>query len=341
MLRDMTILHSSNFLKVLHGTRVDPPPVWLMRQAGRYLPEYLALRKLEPDFMRFCFTPRLCVEAVKQPLVRFGFDAAILFSDILVLPHVLGQRVKFVEGEGPVLDNVDLNFLIHQECDYISRLKPIFEVIETLKKNIMTPIIGFSGTPWTVGAYMFMKKRIGDVALCVPPKKIAALIRFLIPVISNYLISQIQAGADAVMLFDSWAGLAPNRCENVLQPLLEITQRIRAVYPHTPIIYYGRQISESYKELVHALLAYRPFVFALDEHADGASVLRDIPCDWPVQGNLDPRVLIKGGVDLERAIDRVRDVFSSHPHVFNLGHGITPLTPASHVAQMVNRIRGG
>ena len=319
-----------------------------MRQAGRYLPEYRAVREKAGDFLRLCFTPELAAEVTMQPIRRFGFDAAILFSDILVVPHALGQPVRYTVGEGPQLDAIAdragldrLKAELDQEA-----LGPIYETIRKVKASLdpRTALLGFCGAPWTVASYMIAGHGTPDQA---PARQFAyrdadgfaALVDKLVDASASYLIRQLQAGVDAVQIFDTWAGVLP--AEEFRRWCIEPTQRIvakvRAEVSGAKIIGFPRGVGT-------ALLRYVEEVpvdaIGLDWTVDLLFARNQIQWRMPVQGNLDPLVLVCGGVALDRAVDAVLEAFSERPFIFNLGHGILPETPIAHVEQMLARVRG-
>jgi len=339
---------NKSILDVLDHRQRVPPPVWLMRQAGRYLPEYRAVREKAGDFLRLCFTPELAAEVTMQPIRRFGFDAAILFSDILVVPHALGQPVRYTVGEGPQLDAIAdraglqrLKTELDQEA-----LGPIYETIRKVKAGLdpRIALLGFCGAPWTVASYMIAGHGTPDQA---PARQFAyrdadgfaALVDKLVDASASYLIRQLQAGVDAVQIFDTWAGVLP--AEEFRRWCIEPTQRIaakvRAQVPGAKIIGFPRGIGT-------ALLRYVEEVpvdaIGLDWTVDLRFARNQIQWRMPVQGNLDPLVLVCGGAALDRAVDAVLEAFSERPFIFNLGHGILPETPIAHVEQMLARVRG-
>ncbi|MDX7951646.1 uroporphyrinogen decarboxylase [Lichenihabitans sp. Uapishka_5] len=337
------------FLRVLDGAVASgPPPVWLMRQAGRYLPEYRAIRATAPSFLDFCYTPRLAVEATLQPIRRFGFDAAILFSDILVVPDALGQAVSFETGHGPRLEPVtsESDFAALRTTLDLDRLAPVFETIATLKALLPreTALIGFCGAPWTVASYMVAGRGTPDQGPArrlayADPALFGRMIDRLVEASITYLDRQFEAGVDAVQVFDSWAGVLPvGEYETwCLEPLRAIVTGLRRLRPGARIIGFPRagasQILAASRTGVTAL--------SLDTPVDPAWANAALPPGLPVQGNLDPLALIAGGAALDRAVDRIREGLAGRPHVFNLGHGILPETPVPHVERMLSRLRGG
>jgi uroporphyrinogen decarboxylase len=318
-----------------------------MRQAGRYLPEYRALREKAGDFLTLCFTPELAAEVTLQPVRRFGFDAAILFSDILVIPHALGQLVRFTAGEGPQLDPIaDRQALtrLKLELDH-SVLAPVYEVIRQVKASLApnVALLGFCGAPWTVASYMIAGHGTPDqqparMFAYGDPEAFAALIDKLVDASASYLIRQLQAGVDAVQIFDTWAGVLPAEelARWCIGPTQRIIMKVRSHVPGAKVIGFPRGIGAG-------LLRYVEDVpidaVGLDWTADLAFVRDQIQWRVPVQGNLDPLALLAGGAALDRGIDNVLEAFSERPFIFNLGHGILPQTPIAHVEQMLERVR--
>jgi uroporphyrinogen decarboxylase len=335
-------------LDVLDHQPRNPPPIWLMRQAGRYLPEYRSVREKADDFLRLCFTPKLAAEVTLQPVRRFGFDAAILFSDILVVPHALGQPVRFTVGEGPQLDPItDRAGLValKMELDH-DVLAPVYETIAVVKAALPANValLGFCGAPWTVASYMIAGRGTPDqeparLFAYGDPAGFAGLIDKLVAASASYLVRQLQAGVDAVQIFDTWAGILPG--EEFTRWCIEPTQRIIAeVRRHVP----GARVIGFPRGIGTALLRYIEDVpidaVGLDWTVDLVFARDQIQWRVPVQGNLDPLVLVAGGAALDRAVDRILEVFSEGPFIFNLGHGILPQTPLAHVERMLARVRG-
>jgi uroporphyrinogen decarboxylase len=335
-------------LDVLDHRRRSPPPVWLMRQAGRYLPEYQAVRQKAGDFLKLCFTPELAVEVTLQPVRRFGFDAAILFSDILVVPHALGQAVWFAAGEGPRLDPISDRQGIERlkpELDQ-GALAPVYETIREVKANLPAGVtlLGFCGAPWTVATYMIAGRGTPDqeparLFAYGHPEAFALLIDKLVDASAGYLIRQLQAGVDAVQVFDTWAGVLP--ADELRQWCIEPTQRViakvRDRIPGAKVIGFPRAVGTGLLRYVEEVPVD---AVGLDWTADLVFARDQIQWRMPVQGNLDPLVLVAGGGALDRAIDRILEAFSEKPFIFNLGHGILPQTPIAHVEQMLARVRG-
>jgi uroporphyrinogen decarboxylase len=334
-------------LDVLNHQPRSPPPIWLMRQAGRYLPEYRALREKAGDFLTLCFTPDLAAEVTLQPVRRFGFDAAILFSDILVIPHALGQAVRFAAGEGPQLDPIaDRQALmrLRLELDH-SVLAPVYETIKRVKASLAPDValLGFCGAPWTVASYMIAGHGTPDqqparMFAYGDPEAFAGLMDKLVDASAAYLVRQLQAGVDAVQIFDTWAGVLPAEefARWCIGPAQRIVAKVRSHVPDAKVIGFPRGAGAG-------LLRYVEDVpvdaVGLDWMADPAFVRDQIQWRVPVQGNLDPLALLAGGSALDRGVDNILAAFSERPFIFNLGHGILPQTPIAHVEQMIARVR--
>jgi uroporphyrinogen decarboxylase len=339
-------VHKS-ILDVLNHQPRSPPPIWLMRQAGRYLPEYRALREKAGDFLTLCFTPDLAAEVTLQPVRRFGFDAAILFSDILVIPHALGQPVRFAAGEGPQLDPIaDRQALmrLRLELDH-GVLAPVYETIRWVKASLAPDValLGFCGAPWTVASYMIAGHGTPDqqparMFAYGDPEAFAGLMEKLVDASAAYLVRQLQAGVDAVQIFDTWAGVLPAEefARWCIGPAQRIVANVRSQVPDAKVIGFPRGAGAG-------LLRYVEDVpvdaVGLDWMADPAFVRDHIQWRVPVQGNLDPLALLAGGSALDRGVDNILAAFSERPFIFNLGHGILPQTPIAHVEQMIARVR--
>lgn len=345
----MAILETEKrLLRALRGETVTPPPLWLMRQAGRYLPEYRKLRAKAESFLDFCYTPELAVEATLQPLARFPLDAAILFSDILVVPDALGQRVRFEEGEGPILDPIPERTAIDRlRTDGIrSHLAPVYEATRRIKAALPPHVafIGFAGAPWTVAVYMVEGRggtdceKIKKLALR-QPDELARLMAVLVEATALHLVHQIENGAEAVQIFDSWAGvLSESQFRRwVVEPTRVLVERVRAASPEVPIIGFPRGAGALYAD------------YARETGVDAVSLDSAVPLAWaaaevqsrcPVQGNLDNLALLVGGRTLEDEARRILAVLGRGPFVFNLGHGVLPDTPPEHVARLAAIVRG-
>jgi uroporphyrinogen decarboxylase len=339
---------NKSLLNVLDRRRQSPPPVWLMRQAGRYLPEYRALRAKAGGFLDLVFNPEFAAEVTLQPVRRFGFDAAILFSDILVVPHALGQHVRFAVGEGPLLDPIADRTAFERLSNEVDHavLAPIYETIRIVKDQLepSVTLLGFCGAPWTVASYMIAGHGTPDQA----PARLfayrdaaafAVLIDVLVEASASYLVRQLQAGADAVQIFDTWAGvLAPEQFERwCIEPTARIVDLVRAQVPGAKIIGFPRGAGAMLTRYIDKVAVD---AVGLDWMIDKNFARECIQSRVPVQGNLDPLVLVAGGTALDRAIDAVLEAFAEKPFIFNLGHGIVPETPIAHVEHMLARVRG-
>ena len=332
---------------VLSGVPVWPPPVWLMRQAGRYLPEYRAVREKAGGFLDLVFAPELAAEVTLQPVRRFGFDAAILFSDILVVPHALGQALRFAAGEGPRLDPIASAAAVQAlpPAPDQSVLSPIYETVRLVKSRLspQTTLLGFCGAPWTVASYMVAGHGTPDQAparlfAARDAEAFAALIDILVDASVAYLVRQLQAGADAVQVFDTWAGvLSPEDFARwCVEPSRRIVAQVRSEVPHAKIIGFPRGAGTLLRQYVEQV--------PVDAVGLDWTINRVVARDWigkrlAVQGNLDPLVLLAGGAALDAAVDNVLAGFAGMPLIFNLGHGILPETPIAHVERMLKRVR--
>jgi uroporphyrinogen decarboxylase len=337
---------SKPLLRVLSGEALQRPPIWIMRQAGRYLPEYRELRATTSSFMEFCYTPAKAAEATLQPIRRYGFDAAILFSDILVVPDALGQQVSFAEGEGPrlppITDEAGLAGL-RDQID-LERLGPVFEAIDRVKGLLPqeTTLLGFCGAPWTVASYMIAGKGTPELApsrlmAYRRPEFLQVLVDKLVEASIAYLVRQFHAGVDAVQIFESFAGaLTPAAFERwSLGPIRRIISGVRALVPGARIIVFARSSG-----LGHTLVpSTGADAVGLDWAVDPVWAAAGVQSLKPVQGNLDPLTVVAGGAAMEAGIDAILSAFRGGPHIFNLGHGIVPETPPEHVAALVDRIR--
>jgi uroporphyrinogen decarboxylase len=335
-------------LEVLAGRRQKVPPIWLMRQAGRYLPEYREIRAKAGSFLDLCFTPELAAEVTLQPIRRFGFDAAIIFSDILVVPHALGRTVRFVEGEGPRLDPItgrrDVDRLVHDVDPSI--LAPVYETIRRVKAELPqgVALLGFCGAPWTVASYMIAGQGTPDQAPArlfayQQPDAFAELTDTLVEASVSYLVAQFEAGVDAVQIFDTWAGtLPPEHFRRwSIEPTRRIIAKLRRQVPGARVIGFPRGAGSSLKRYTEEV----PIdAISLDWTVDRDFAQHDIQSRMPVQGNLDPLALLAGGAALDRSIAAILKAFGHGPFIFNLGHGILPQTPLEHVEQMIKRVRG-
>lgn len=333
------------FLQTLAGRKSATPPVWLMRQAGRYLPEYRAVREQAGGFLDLCYNPALAEEVTLQPIRRYGFDAAILFADILLVPDALGQKVWFETGEGPRLEPVmNGDGLTFDRAS--NHLAPVIETVSRLSRSLpkQTTLIGFAGAPWTVATYMVAGRGTPDQAparalAAEDPVAFASIIDVLVEATIDYLAAQAAAGAEVLKLFESWASaLHGDDFERwCIEPVARIVAGLRARGVTCPIIGFPR--AADYDLAVYAK-ATDVQVVALDQHTPRRDMAAAMPADVILQGNLDPMVLVAGGAALDAEIDAILADFSGRPFVFNLGHGIVPQTPPEHVAQLVARLRG-
>lgn len=327
-------------LRVLAGETLSPPPWWLMRQAGRYLPEYRAVRARASDFVELCLTPGLAAELTMQPVRRYGMDAAILFSDILLLPHALGQKLTFRDGEGPVLEPVADNagVALLDGAHAVSRLEPVLEAVRQVRASLgpQTALIGFAGAPWTVATYMVeggVSRDFRQVKAWAygDPQGFAALIEVLIEATIELLAAEIAAGAEIVQLFDSWAGILPEAAfaRWIIAPTARIVAALRARQPDCPIIGFPRGAGVLYERYTAETGVDAVALDTMVSAGFAGARLRPLAT---VQGNLDPVLLLTGGAALESAVRDMRRAFCGGPWVFNLGHGVLPQTPTENVS---------
>jgi uroporphyrinogen decarboxylase len=333
-------------LNTLRGENTSSRPVWLMRQAGRYLPEYRELRASKGGFLALVYDTDAATEITLQPIRRFGFDGAILFSDILIVPYAMGQDLQFLAGEGPKLTPRLVDHALDGLVAVPERLAPIYETVARVRGQLGPDktMLGFAGSAWTVATYMVAGEGSRDqhetrAMAYSDPAAFQAIIDGIVAVTIEYLCGQIEAGAEAVQLFDSWAGsLAPAQFEKwVVAPNARIVEQVRARHPDTPIIGFPKGAGEK-------LGAYARETgvdaVGIDETIDPLWAAGVLPADMPVQGNLDPLLLLSGGDELERQTLAVLDAFAARPHVFNLGHGIGQHTPIAHVERLLSLVRG-
>ena len=335
-----------SMLRVLAGQSMTPPPIWLMRQAGRYLPEYREVRARAGGFLNLCYAPALAAEVTLQPIRRFGFDAAILFSDILVVPDALGQDVQFLEGEGPRLEPITsaAGIALLKPAAAQAKFSIIAETVARLRQDLSgdTTLIGFCGAPWTVATYMVAGQGTSDQAPARAfayrdPQAFAHLIAILTEASINYLSAQAAAGADVLQIFDSWAGTLPDDqfAAWVVAPTARIVREVRARHPGLPIIGFPRGAS------AHAAR------YVAETGVQGLACDTSMPLAQmrqgfggvAVQGNLDPLLLVAGGAALEARVAQILPAMAGQPFIFNLGHGIVPETPPEHVARLVEQVR--
>lgn len=333
-------------LDVLNGKTVSPPPIWLMRQAGRYLPEYRETRARAGSFLDLCYTPELAVEVTLQPIRRYGFDAAILFSDILVIPDALNRNVRFTEGHGPQMDPIDVDGIEALDVgDPLTHLAPVLETVRRLRAELPheTTLLGFCGAPWTVATYMIAGHGTPDQAPARlfayrHPKAFEKLLDLLADISASYLVAQIDAGADAVQIFDSWAGvLGEEEFERFcVRPVARMIRSVRTQRPGAKVIAFAKGaglLLKDYRRKTGAdaigLDWTIPLSFAVELQKEGA-----------IQGNLDPMRVVAGGSAMEEGIDAILHALGNGPLIFNLGHGITPQADPANVTRLVDRVRG-
>ena len=338
---------NSSLLAVLDRKPVHPAPLWLMRQAGRYLPEYQAARKKAGSFWTMCMTPELATTVTLQPIQRFDFDAAILFSDILVVPHALGQGVRFEDGHGPALEAFGgVDRLVQDQAVWHDKLVPVYTAMRETRAQLAShkALIGFAGAPWTLAAYMLEGKgsadqRAAKLTAYRDRTGFARLLDILADAVAWHLIRQLEAGADVVQIFDSWAGGLPEQefADWVIAPNARVVAMVRKSIPNAKIIGFPRAATqtgyESYAEQTGV------DAISIDTAASMAWAAKALGGNVVLQGNLDPIALVAGGEALDRAVVRILDATRAVPLVFNLGHGILPETPLDHVARLVARVR--
>ncbi|MFC0284467.1 uroporphyrinogen decarboxylase [Camelimonas abortus] len=343
----------SLFIQALRGERTERTPLWMMRQAGRYLPEYRDVRARAGSFLDLCYTPELATEVTLQPIRRFGFDAAILFSDILVVPHALGQNVWFAEGEGPRLDPVtDAEGLARLgDPTDLRRLDPVIETVSRVRADLRTlnggatALIGFCGAPWTVASYMIAGKGTPDQApvrlkAYQDPQFLQALVDLLVEASASYLVRQIDAGAQAVQIFESFGSALPPALFDrwCLEPVTKLVRKVKGARPEAHVIVFARGVAGRLTRFTDV-----PEISALglDWSIDVNWAAQALQPRVTVQGNLDPLALMAGGDALARGVRDILDALSGGPHIFNLGHGIQPPTPVAHVEELVRLVRAG
>ena len=331
------------FLNVLEGNVLLPPPVWMMRQAGRYLPEYRTLRAKAGTFLDLCLNPDLACQVTLQPLQRFSLDAAIVFSDILLVPYALGESLEFREGVGPLLPTVSTSQDLKRLKLDLEKIAPVGKTLELCKKKLppTVSLIGFVGAPWTLACYMIAgKSEKGQITSrhCAfqDPDFMDALFDILIDGVVAFLKLQVRAGAEVVQIFDSWAGVFYEEAFErwCLKPIQRIVQEFKKEFPNVPVIGYPRGVGVLYKR------------FSRESGVDAVSLDETIPPQWaaqklfcPLQGNLDPALLLAGGPLMREAVTTRVKILGKKPYVFNLGHGIFPATPIAHVEEMIRVVR--
>jgi uroporphyrinogen decarboxylase len=334
-------------LRVLSGERERIPPIWLMRQAGRYLPEYRALRERVASFLDLCLDAKQACEITLQPIRRFGFDAAILFSDILVVPYALGQQLSFVEGEGPRLDAVDSPAARKKLRDTIDheRLAPIYEAIGRVKQQLPADValLGFCGGAWTVATYMIagcgtVDQRPARLFAYQHADAFAEIIDLLVEASAEYLIRQFSAGVDAVQIFDTWAGILPDDQFRrwCIEPTARLVATVRKQVPEAKFIGFPRGAGTQLERFLDSVAVD---AIGLDWTVDLGFARKRVQSRRPIQGNLDPLALLAGGAALDRAVDGIFAALADGPFIFNLGHGVLPDTPVAHVERLVARVR--
>lgn len=339
---------TKTLLRALSGETLPTPPVWLMRQAGRYLPEYRETRAQAGDFLSLCYTPDLAAEVTLQPIRRYGFDAAILFADILLIPDALGADLWFVTGEGPRLSTItgpDGLKPLKGKDDIHDHLAPVYETVKILSQELPseTTLIGFAGAPWTVATYMIAGRGTPDQAPAhklrqEDPATFDALINLLTDATIEYLSKQVEAGAEVVKIFDSWAGSLKGEAFDryALEPAKKITQKMKQRFPGLPVIAFPREAGDKYIGFAKAV---GTDCLALDTSVDATWAAQHLQKDGCVQGNLDPNLMITGGDALRQEARRIVDALKNGPHIFNLGHGITPEADPENVHVLLEEIR--
>ncbi len=335
------------FLAAAKGEEQKIPPIWLMRQAGRYLPEYRAVRAKAGSFLDLCYNSELAAEVTLQPIRRYDFDAAILFADILLIPHALGQDVSFVEGEGPRLAPVKTlkDLEVFRVRDIHRQLAPVYETVRLVRKGLPPEktLIGFAGAPWTVATYMIGGGAQRDPAALRSvwygdPAFAEALTALLVEATSDYLIAQIEAGAEAVQLFDTWAGGLPEPIlkRACIEPADAIAARVKAAHPEVPVILFPKGVGSAAAEFATLKTCD---VIGIDHSHPWRDARAALSPHAVVQGGLDPMLVVAGGEAMDREARRLVETFAGAPYVFNLGHGLTPDTPPDHVRRLVDVIR--
>ena len=340
-------MNANLFLNTINGHKQSRTPIWMMRQAGRYLTEYRAIRATQKDFISFCLNPEKASAVTLQPIARYGFDAAIIFSDILMVPWALEQNVRFVPNVGPLLDPLDVPGSLDRKLidDLPNKLAPVGDAIRLTKTHLSkeTALIGFAGAPWTIMTYMAEGGSSRDFAKTRGwawqyRKEVDELLESLIESTISFLTLQAEAGVDALMLFDSWASTVPaaQRQWLVIDPVKKIVDGLHKKGHKQPVIGFPKGIGEG---LISYVEQSSVNAVGLDHGIDPVWVDQNLPKNFPVQGNLDPLSLLEAGPAMVKDIDHILYAFGSRPHIFNLGHGITPSTPIEHVQFMLDQVR--
>jgi len=336
-------------LATLSGTIGPKPPVWMMRQAGRHLPEYLELRSRAKDFLNFCYTPSLATEATLQPIRRYGMDGAILFADILLILDAMGRDVRFEKGVGPLVEVIEAatDLLKVPAVTVAERLSPVYETVSRVRSGLPdeTTLIGFAGSPWTVALYALEGRGKTDKSAArgwahQRADELQVVLDALVEASAHYLKRQVDAGADALMLFDSWAEGLPNDVfqEIIITPTKKLVGRLRALGVSVPIIGFPRGAGAMLPAYAEATGVS---AVGLDTSVVPEFVNEALPADLPVQGHLDPLLLIAGGQRLDNRVHYLMKAYQGRPHIFNLGHGVLPQTPIAHVERVLDIIRSG
>lgn len=340
---------SSRFLKVVSGTPTSPVPIWMMRQAGRHLPEYLELRARAKDFLDFCYSPSMAAEATLQPIRRYDMDAAILFADILLILDAIGLDVRFEKGIGPIVETVGSESDLHRTPieTAVQRLSPVYETVSRVRSSLSDDkaLIGFCGAPWTVALYAIEGRGGTDKSTArswayTQPVLLKKLLDLLVEASAQYLAEQVKAGADALMIFESWAeGLPSDLFQTlVIEPNAALVKRLRSLGVSVPILGFPRGAGTMLEAYTHQVEING---VGLDTAVDPAHVVRAVPNTIAVQGHLDPLLLIAGGSAMDARVKEILTAYRDRPHVFNLGHGVRPETPIKHVERVVELVREG
>ena len=327
-------------LECIKGEKTSYTPIWFMRQAGRYLPEFRKIRKKNPDFIKLCLNPSLASEITLQPLKRFDLDAAIIFSDILMIPYGLGQKVEFKKGEGPILGECEeKNILSTEEADVIKKITPIYQAIKQVKNKTKKNVIGFAGAPWTLLVYMLNKKSPKenfDFNFITKDKLLVKkLLEKLVSTIVFHIIKQIEAGANVIQIFDSWAGLLPkkNLTEYCFDPTVEILRRVKKF--GVPIICFPKGIKENYSDFCSIV---KPDCISIDYNVDPLWI-KERANGIPIQGGLDPKILLTNKENIKKNTEKYLNIFKDYPYIFNLGHGVLPEIKPEMIEYLIQIVR--